>query len=974
MTAGRILFAPFVLDSGNQRLWKGEKAIELRPKAFAVLQRLAERPGQLITKEDLLDAVWPGVSVSDTVLKVCIREIREALGDDVEAPRYIETAHRRGYRFIAESATAVEPSGAAETLRLFGREEDLARLRRCLEKALRGERQIVFVGGEPGIGKTALVDAFLEHTTTDPAIWHARGQCVEHYGASEPYLPILDAITRLCRDPGHARFVSLLRQLAPTWVAQLPALRQAADGKAKRELREATPARMLREIAEALDALTAKTPLVLVLEDLHWSDFSTADLISTLGRRQEPARLMLICTHRPLDRMGEEHPLRAVQQELRQHRQCEVLSLDFLGEEAIAEYLVARRPHLPAALARSIHLRTKGNPLFLVTLVDDLVARGGLDSIDYPRGLQRLTEEIETALPADLREMIERQFERLGNEDRKLLEVASVVGAEFDAAVVAAAMRQDVLEVEERCLGLVRAKQFLQPAGSPQSGESRSIGYAFVHALYQTALYERLGPTSRSDLHRRIGEHLEAAEARERGESAAELAMHFDRGGDPRRAIQHLHRAVEGAVRRGAYREAEKLSRRALQLLDNLRTGSPDSREVADLAVATYSQILAVNWRLGGSEAEAADLFAEGLEFTKAVGEPSAVAKLLANYALIRNSAAGAAHDFLAYVQQALLEAERTSDSGLVFSLKGALAFAYYVRGRYRDGLAHCDRMLADKSRDMTRDARVMGFSSDLGLQFIRCCFLGQAGGVAQGTADLERFIELARESEETLLVGWGHAAVGLLAELSADPDAEQFARQAIEIADRIGVPFSRSQGFLALGIAQLVNGSFGKAATSLEEALRTVHATRSGLHWEPHIRAYLAEAYLESGDLERARATADEAINVARRCHTLVYELRAHLARAHVLLADAGAKVAPEIDAALNRAASVVEETGATSYAPFVHEARSRLAALRGDGATRLTELREAHRLFEDIGAKRHAERSVEELAAARRGAFGEV
>jgi ATP/maltotriose-dependent transcriptional regulator MalT len=215
---------------------------------------------------------------------------------------------------------------------------------------------------------------------------------------------------------------------------------------------------------------------------------------------------------------------------------------------------------------------------------------------------------------------------------------------------------------------------------------------------------------------------------------------------------------------------------------------------------------------------------------------------------------------------------------------------------------------------------------------------------------------------------------VGLLAELSANPDAEQFARQAIEIADRIGVPFSRVQGFLALGIGQVVNGSFGDAASSVEEALRTAHATRTGLGWEPSILAYLAEAYVESGDLERARTTADEAVSVARRCHTLVYELRAHLARVHVLLADAGAKAATEIDAALNRAGSLVDETGATSYAPFVHEARSRLAALRGDGAARLTELREAHRLFEDIGAKRHAERSVEELAAARRGAFGEI
>jgi DNA-binding winged helix-turn-helix (wHTH) protein len=98
----QIIFNPFRLDTVNECLWRGSQAISLTPKAFAVLQYLVEHPGRLVTKEELLDAVWPETYVSDAVLKVCIREIRKVLGDDPKAPQFIETVHRRGYRFIGE--------------------------------------------------------------------------------------------------------------------------------------------------------------------------------------------------------------------------------------------------------------------------------------------------------------------------------------------------------------------------------------------------------------------------------------------------------------------------------------------------------------------------------------------------------------------------------------------------------------------------------------------------------------------------------------------------------------------------------------------------------------------------------------------------------------------------------------------------------------------------------------------------------
>src|SRR5262245_17666020 len=213
--------ASFCLDSVNQTLWCGNRAIPLTPKAFTVLRHLMARPGQLVTKEELLNVAWPGIYVSDAALKVCIRRIRQALGDYSHPPQYIETVYWRGYRFIGKidlcepslptdksqpAARNPQPATrnpqASETpgpqlttdswqpiTPLVGREMELAQLHGWLDKALGGERQVVFVTGEPGIGKTTVVEAFLARAATQGSIWTARGQCVAHYGTGEPYLP-----------------------------------------------------------------------------------------------------------------------------------------------------------------------------------------------------------------------------------------------------------------------------------------------------------------------------------------------------------------------------------------------------------------------------------------------------------------------------------------------------------------------------------------------------------------------------------------------------------------------------------------------------------------------------------------------------------------------------------------------------------------------------------------------------------------
>ena len=171
----------------------------------------------------------------------------------------------------------------------------------------------------------------------------------------------------------------MLRAHAPMWLLQMPSLVSASDRELlSREVSGATRERMLREMGEALEALTADLPLVLILEDLHWSDYSTLDLISYLARQRQAAQLMLIGTYRTVDLIVSGHPLKAVKRELLAKQQCEELPLEYLSEEAVAKYLSVRFPanRFPAELAGLIHERTEGNPLFMVNAVDYLVAEG----------------------------------------------------------------------------------------------------------------------------------------------------------------------------------------------------------------------------------------------------------------------------------------------------------------------------------------------------------------------------------------------------------------------------------------------------------------------------------------------------------------------------------------------------------------------------------------------------------------------
>ena len=235
-----LTFGPFCLDVTHGRLWRGEQPIALRPRSLAVLQYLVEHPGRLLTKAELRRQVWAGTHVTDIVLRVSIREIRAALGDSATTPHYVETVGQEGYRFLVGGEPALPPP--LKTGPMVGRQREVAILEQWFQRAASGHPQIGFVSGEVGVGKTTVVDLFLDRLTAGGGARITRGQCVEHYGMGEPYLALLGALERFGHGLHGAPLIAVLRRRAPMWLAQFPGLVSDTElERLQRQVHGATP-------------------------------------------------------------------------------------------------------------------------------------------------------------------------------------------------------------------------------------------------------------------------------------------------------------------------------------------------------------------------------------------------------------------------------------------------------------------------------------------------------------------------------------------------------------------------------------------------------------------------------------------------------------------------------------------------------------------------------------------------------------
>ncbi|OXR38557.1 transcriptional regulator [Pseudomonas jessenii] len=599
-----LCFVEFELDESNACLSRNGQAVALAPTPFTLLCVLARQPGSLVTKDALLDAVWGHRFVSDSVLKTAISDLRKVLGDDPRHPRFIETVSRRGYRFIASpsSALSMPPASATATAAstpsspsFIGRTDEVARLQRAWERANGGERAVVWLAGEPGIGKTTLIEHFLANLGD---IACARGHCVEHYGAGEPYLPVLEALADLCRsDP---TLPALLRAVAPTWLLQLPWLSTPQEKDAlRRELAGVGPDRMLREMGELLDRYTEQRPLMLVTEDLHWSDRATVQLINYVARRRGRTRLMWLSSFRLAEVVALEHPLSSLRHELRLQRLYEEVVLDPFSEIEVADYVALRSTSLARdeAFVRALHERTDGVPLFVSSITSEV-----MDPKDDKTTIQARLANL--AVPENLAAIIDHYIARLGPEQRTLLTAAAVCGTEFRVETVSLALERDHSSVTSACEELMRAQVWLTQSRTTNVEETIELPYSFRHALFRQVLYDRTPRSLRTQLHRQVGAALERDRTTGLPVAASELAMHFDRARLPMIALRYYAEAAEAALLHFSPDLCIGLTERALVLLMQAPEGT--ERNSLEITLATLQGVSAFHVFGVGSEAKSA--------------------------------------------------------------------------------------------------------------------------------------------------------------------------------------------------------------------------------------------------------------------------------------------------------------------------------------------------------------------------------
>jgi predicted ATPase/DNA-binding winged helix-turn-helix (wHTH) protein len=893
-------FDAFRLDLRDERLWRGDDVLPVSPKTFAVLRYLVRQAGHLVTKEALLEAVWPDTMASEAVLQVAIRQLRRVLGDRLRPRRFIETVHGRGYRFIASLRplpTAADPARpeaphpgppaiVVPPPHFVGRHTALARLAQWWATARQGKRQVGMIIGEPGIGKTALIDTFVAQVGAMEQVWVGHGQCIEHYGAGEPYLPLLEALGRLCRGPQGASLVALLHQYAPSWLVHLPALLTAEQReRLERTASVVTPTRMLRELAEALEVLTADRPLVLVLEDLHWSDRATLEWLAYVGRRRDPARLLILGTYRPVEVIVHVHPLRALLAEFQPHPQYAELVLDYLSETAVGAYLQHRlgATSIPLALPHILHQRTSGNPLFLVAMVDELVRQRLLEAEGVTGREQEVLAAMQELLPTSLRQYIEQHVERLSGEDQALLEAASVAGHTFAVAAVAAAVPLAPEALEGRYTALARHGQFIAASGAETWPDGTVTAcYQFRHALYHEVVYARVSAGQRVRLHQQVGARKAAGYGVQVRKIAAELAMHFERGHDYQRAVPYLQQAGENAIRRCANQEAISYIQRGLALLTCCVDAPQHQQHELGLQLALGYVLLITR---GFADREVEQAYRRARELCQHIADPHRLMQTLSGSYVVHQTRAE--HQKTRELGAQLLQlAEHTQQARILLFAHEALGQNRYFLGEFAASREHCEQgiRLSPYHKHTHFDPGVICASQAA----LTLWYLGFPDQAQQRSHEA---IALAQTLSDphSLAIGLWHAATLQL--LCRDVPATQArAAATIALAAEHGFLFWYRDGKIWQGWALAMQGQSTEGIAQMQQEL-TARRGAGVRVWVPMCLGLLAEAYGGIGQATKGLCLLAEAHREIAETHERFYEAELYRLKGELLLAQVGTK-----------------------------------------------------------------------------------
>ena len=921
-----IELSPLRLDLKAGRLWKGEHTIELRPKPWNLLLYMAQRPGELLSKQELMDAVWPDTVVTESSLNQAVKELRKALGDDARSPRFIETVHRRGFRLLApEDYTPLATAGekAQPQQPLFGRATELEFLANAMATARAGQAQFVFITGEAGIGKTTLVRQVLAGLDRASNLALGWGQCYDLHGESEPYLPILEGIDRLARGHRGEEVQRLLSQYAPSWHSLFPWMLSPGQGISQ-PLLASTPARMPREFFDFIERLAEQRPVLLWLEDLHWSDAGTIDLLETVARRSMGSRLLVIASYRPVDAAVKNAPVAGIKRSLEVRGLARELPLEFLKRQVVGQIVAHRLEsrELPATLSDILYEQTSGNPLFLATALNHLLAE---DLLVHGNGCWELRApiaEIRSKCPESLRHIVDLQRACATAEEAKALDAASAAGTAFDTQAVAGALNSEPLAVETVLDRLADREQFLRRAGTSNWPDGSTYSrFEFIHDVFRESIYYSLAPGQRQHFHRRIAICMDEGFDGAAESVAAELALHAELGGDGLRAIRFLILAAQKAQMLNAPREALGYLERALDQLATTPPAVARDRQELEVVVQLIPSLIGVE---GFTSKKLPGRVEQALLLCNRLDDSLNRFKVLITQASIA-SLPGDWNALEGYIRKLVSASEAVSDPQLLVHqarISGSLCLArgdvIDARDEFQDGIALLGQNdSGEPARLFGHDPTVSTMSDLIFTQWLlgrpdeaqsmawdafhRAETVGAAQSIATAlyvsaaTAlfrgefeEARRFQDLLQQHLERNELEYRYmrplAAHTLLLVREGRPDeAIREARDGIALAREMGALAFSSVALTALAEAQLAAGQGEDGLDSIDEALAA--ADRVGERvWRPETLRIKGKLLRARGALQAAEDSFREALLEAADHSLLALELRARHDLVHLL------------------------------------------------------------------------------------------
>jgi DNA-binding winged helix-turn-helix (wHTH) protein/predicted ATPase len=928
-------FEEFELDTAAYELRREGGAVDLEPQVFDVLTYLLQHRDRVVSKQELLENVWKTRFVTESALTSRIKAARKVIGDDGRTQRIIKTQHGRGYRFVASvreqdrpaygNGPFMEPPGGAPLKGtphspLVGRDGEFAALQRLLGDALDGTRRTALVSGEAGLGKTALVEAFVQRAKRT-RVATAIGRCLEQRGAAEPYMPLFEVMARLCRGDRGTDVREILTTHAPTWMAEMPWLLGSTQlEELRRRSLGSTRLRMLREIAEALDAISERWPLVLVLEDVQWSDPSTRDAVNALSRRREPARLLLICTCRATDVSDPSRDIGALLQDLVVTEAGEEVALTSLDEAAVGQYLDQRLPQasLPEEIVHLLTRRTGGNALYISTLVDDWLQRAERVGTDPDAGFP----DFLGVMPDSLRRMIDQRVSRLRLREQEVLEAASVVGFGATAALIATALGADDEEVEACCSELSRTHRLLRERGVVEWPDGTvSARFEFAHSLYQERLYERVPVSRRARLHRALGERLHVAYGEQASEHAVELAFHFTRAGDAPRGVAYSVLAAEQALRRFAHTEAIKHVEAGLLLVGRLSKDEGSSPELELQVSLGLALIAAHGWAHPGVE----DSYNRALELGRALDDPERLSSVLYGLATVLELRGEYERSQDLMEERLVLEA-RMSDSRPLVESHELLACSTFHQGAFEDSLGHADEgwSLYDSERHVALIA-VLGENPGVSCNNWAALDLWFLGYPDKAVDRIARAVKLAEDPAHFFSLAHAHEQAATVYQLRREPQLVlEHATATIDLGNRQGFSYRVATGTMLQGWARATMGEVAQGIEDLRAGLDGYVATGARMDL-PYYMALLADAYLLADLPRESLKTAEEAL-LAAGTRGYCYEAELHrlkgLARLRQAQGQGSRSLRRALDVARGQNARILELRAAASLGAHARDA----------------------------------------------------